>query len=283
MPPCGSTTAGRPLSELVDIYIHFQSQALSEYDTVSGDIFVSRFQGLNLTEYCAAREYYCTENHCYTTCTNCKSMIQAAQMILKGGIVAMAVVFKEAFPTVTYLSVNAKRRLLQMPVVAIRIKGVKKGQNELYLMEKIEGLNYGQLASFLSENAQKMMKKQGITKEELKQLLTITQSERERELLRYAVYKTSGATPTEARRWLGFENMKSHAAHVESCIQEVQEIYEAVESLAQSQDKALLDTLGIQCNSSSESSGEETDSSQYDSFGDDNGTSVHVPDSSSLA
>lgn len=69
-----------------------------------------------------------------------------------------------------------------MPVVVIHIEGLKKGQSELYLMEKIEGLNYGQQASFFSQNAQKVMKKQGITIE-LKQLLTITQSERERELL----------------------------------------------------------------------------------------------------
>lgn len=108
MPPCGSLTAGRPLKELVDIYTHFQNQALSEYNTVSSDIFMSRFEGLMLVEYCAAREYYCSENHCYTNCSNCKSMIQAVQMILKGGIVPMAVVFKEAFPTVTCLSVNAK-------------------------------------------------------------------------------------------------------------------------------------------------------------------------------
>lgn len=77
--------------------------------------------------------------------------------------------------------------------------------------------------------------------------------------------------------------MRSRAAHVESCTQEVQEIYEAVETLAQSQDKALLDTFGIECNSSSESTGEETDcSSLYDSFSDPNTTSVHLPDPSSL-
>ena len=48
----------------------------------------------------------------------------------------MATVFKTIHPNVTYHAQNAKRRLLQMPVVAIRI------WRELYLMEKISGLNF---------------------------------------------------------------------------------------------------------------------------------------------
>ena len=149
-------------------------------------------------------------------------------------------------------------------------------------MEKTEGFDYEQLANFLSKNIEQLSRKQGITKEELKQLLKITQSERERECIRYAIYKTSGATPTEARRLFGFDNMRARASHVEDCIKEVQEIYQAIDSLAQTQDQALLHTLGIESSSSSESSGEETDcsSSQYDSI---SAIDMSVPDNSSLA
>lgn len=129
---------------------------------------------------------------------------------------------------------------------------------------------------------------QGLTKDELKQLLTLTQNERERELIKYAVYKASKATPTEARRQLGIENMKSCAEHIESCIQEVQEIYEAVDVLAYSRDKAVLDTLGIESSSSSssESSGDEIDfpeSGLEYKYPIDGGTSNgRVPDQSVL-
>ena len=47
---------------------------------------------------------------------------------------------------------------------------------------------------------------------------------KEKELIKYVVYKTSGATPSEAWRWLGIENMRSRAARIESSIPEVQEI-----------------------------------------------------------
>ena len=106
----------------------------------------------------------------------------------------LAVVFKAAFPTVTYHSVHAKQRLLQLLLAVIHIvKDRQKHQSELYLMEKIVGLEYGKLAGFLSRNFEVLSRK----KQELKQLFEVT-SNREKELIRYAVYKASGATSIEA-------------------------------------------------------------------------------------
>ena len=76
----------RPLSELVSTYICNHTQTLSEYDIISKGIYASKFQGLTLTEYCMARSYYCHQNH-RQPCTNCMSMIQAALIVLNGGIV----------------------------------------------------------------------------------------------------------------------------------------------------------------------------------------------------
>lgn len=76
--------------------------------------------------------------------------------------------------------------------------------------------------------------------------------------------------------------MRAHASHVESCIQEAQEIYEAVESLAQTQDQALLDTLGMESSSSSEGTDDETDCSLYEPFSGHDAMDIHIPDESSL-
>ena len=127
----------------------------------------------------------------------------------------------------------------------------------------------------MSKNVKQLPGKQGITKEELKQLLTITQSDRERKCIRYAIYKTSGATPTKAHCIFGFQNMKTHAAHVETCIKEAQEIYEAVESLVQNQDRALLESLGIESSSDENSDKDCSDSCDT--------TDKNIPDYSSLA
>lgn len=116
------------------------------------------------------QEYHCRQNHSQP-CTNCISTIQAAQIILDRSI-PLSVVFKQLFPAITYITANAKRHLLQMPALAFQIKG-QKGQSDLYLMDE-------RLALFLLKIS-RVVKEHRITKE-LKQLLTLTQNDREREL-----------------------------------------------------------------------------------------------------
>ena len=98
-------------------------------------------------------------------------------------------------------------------------------------MEKFDGLDYRELSKFLSLNAaQQVSQLQTITKDDLKQMFRLTQSEREGELIRYAIYKTSGATPTEMRHTLGFEKMQARAERIVSSIKEAEELYEAIKT-----------------------------------------------------
>jgi hypothetical protein len=157
----------------VELYENWKKQNLSEYETVNNNIlYASKIHGLTLGQYCLARRYLCSAQH--NQC-DCNSMIQAAEIVLKHGIVSMATVFKTVFPNVTYHAVNAKRRLLQIPLVAIRIWG------ELYLMEKVDGLNYPIITGFIANQKQK--REVGMIKSELKQLLTIATTEKERECM----------------------------------------------------------------------------------------------------
>ena len=77
--------------------------------------------------------------------------------------------------------------------------------------------------------------KGGISREELKKLL-ISESERERQCIRYAVFKSSCTTLLEARRKYGFDRMDEKAAQVEACIKQAEEIHHATDKLARTQD-----------------------------------------------
>ena len=244
-----STTVGRPVCELVEIFVQNMKQTPSEYTIVNCNIYLSKSIGLTLQEYCIARNHYCKEKHfpqhtkqvspLSTRNCDCNAMIQAAEMILREGIITLSSVFKAIFPNVTYHSHNAKSRLLAMPVVAMRLMG------ELYVMEKNDNLDYPALLAFLNTKLSQSKAQRGFSKHELKQLLSIAQSEREKECIRYAVYKAPSITPSQARRQFGLESMRTHALRVETCIQEAQEIQVAVAELASDQDKAILDTFGV--------------------------------------
>lgn len=199
--------------------------------------------------------------HRNRTC-RCYEILQAAELVLAEGVTPLSHVFKTVFPNVSYNSGIAKRRLLQMPTAVVRIEKKSPSAAELYIMEKFENFDYACLVKFLNTLSSSRLSEprdQPITSEQVKELLSVTQNERERECVRFAIYKATGVTPTAARRLFGFENMAQREDRIKKCIEEAKEIKEAVESLAASQDKALLDSLGIWDSSTEEDSGSETD------------------------
>ena len=84
-----------------------------------------------------------------------------------------------------------------------------------------------------------------IDKSTVKKLLEIAQSDHERQCIRYAVFKASGVTLTQARKKFGFENMGKKAQHVKVCINSNRAIREAIDDLATTEDEALLASFGI--------------------------------------
>ena len=93
-------------------------------------------------------------------------------------------------------------------------------------------------------------------------LRLLAQSDHERECIKYAVFKSSGLSPSAARRFYGLTEMARRTAGVEQAITEAERLHEVIDDLAATQDKALLLSYGIHCtsSSSSDSDSEETQS-----------------------
>lgn len=60
--------------------------------------------------------------------------------------------------------------------------------------------------------------KLAMSKLELKELLKLAQSDRERESLHYVVYKASGISATAARKQYGLERMDEQVQRIENCV-----------------------------------------------------------------
>ena len=56
-------------------------------------------------------------------------------MVLEKGFVQLSKAFRIAFPSATYHSQNAKCRVLQIPLVSLRIGSPSDGCSEIYLFE----------------------------------------------------------------------------------------------------------------------------------------------------
>ena len=95
-----------------------------------------------------------------------------------------------------------------------------------------------------------------LQKSVVKMLLSVAQSDRKRNCLRYVIYRASGMTPTEICRKYGLQGMAARASEVDEALSEIQHIREAIHDLASVEDWALLEVLGIPPESNYSSSSE---------------------------
>ena len=153
---------------------------------------------LTLSEYIAARKTVCTCTH-LTGCKACDSFINVAKLILKNGFVVRSEAFRNAFSSIKYSAEAARRKLLQMPLVSIVVGNSATGKSLSYLLEGCVGTNYQAVQHLLNSYIKDKLKS-NITKVALREMLSITQSDRERELIRYTAFISGNFTQTATRR-----------------------------------------------------------------------------------
>ena len=193
----------------------------------------------------------------------CPPLLSVAQKVIENGFVQLSQAFRSAFPHVAYHSHSAKRRLLQLPLVALRVGQPQSGLSEIYLFEHFPNVNYQQFLRLLNAfHLEKSTKKLSMSKQQLQSVLSIARSDRERECIRYTAIVASGLSATSARKHFGFEGVSKKVKGVENVIQEIEDIRSAYESIANVQEKATLAQFGIEYKDDSESS---TGSSETDS------------------
>jgi len=99
-----------------------------------------------------------------------------------------------------------------------------------------------------------------MSKEQMKKLLDLAESEAERERLRFAVVKGSGMSSEKARSVYGFHDMSKRSEKVLDAAEEAQAIKECMLKVVQLKDKALLQAFGVDDSGSEGSESEsETD------------------------
>ena len=186
----------------------------------------------------------------------CQAILCIAEKVLKDGFYLLSEVFRSAFPGQTYRTHNALERFLQMPLVALRVGTPSSGTSAWYILEHMEGVNLAHLLHFIEAllSARSLTSDApSIDRKEIGAILSLAQSDRERELIMYTAFKASSLTATAAKRHLGFHNMTERCDKVQACIEEAQNIRETIDKLSHVQDRALLLSMGFANLSSSDS------------------------------
>lgn len=243
-PPLETSKSYRGLYEN-DILRLKSFKNLSNYIQVDDVTDVSRLEGFTLDKYILTKENICYEEH-KQPCTACIGLLSVAKQILDEGFIKLNKAFAMSTPGVKYKAKDAKRKLLQMPLAALKIKESKT--YTIYLVSKDTNL---QLTRSLLKRKDWGSQNTGMQMSAslVKELLSATESDAERERLTYGIVKSSGLSHTKLRQLYGFENLKRRQDKVENALREMREIREAVASIASIQEKAVLQSFGIEVES----------------------------------
>lgn len=243
-PPLETSKSYRGLYEN-DILRLKSFKNLSNYIQVDDVTDVSRLEGFTLDKYILTKENICYEEH-KQPCTACIGLLSVAKQILDEGFIKLNEAFAMSTPGVKYKAKDAKRKLLQMPLAALKIKESKT--YTIYLVSKDTNL---QLTRSLLKRKDWGSQNTGMQMSAslVKELLSATESDAERQRLTYGIVKSSGLSHTKLRQLYGFENLKRRQDKVENALREMREIREAVASIASIQEKAVLQSFGIEVES----------------------------------
>ena len=176
-------------------------------------------------------------------CAECPGMLKIAEVILTEGYVTLSCAFKSAFPHITYHTLSAKRKLLRMPIAALRVGNAASGTSCVYLFEFSKNILYEQFLHLLNDfHCKATLKNVTLTKSDMRDLLCLATSNRKSELLKYTIWKASGLSATGVRKVYGMQQMIERGDRVQQCIQEAKEIREEIEELCNDQEEAWLAT-----------------------------------------
>ena len=243
---------------------------LSNYVKVDDFTDISALGGFTLESYVATKEKICISEHTQP-CKLCTGLLTVAKRIADDGYIRLTEAFSISSPGVKYKSTFAKRKLLQMPLAAIRIK--EKDNLAVFLLPRESNLELAlsllsRLDSELDVFCKEHAKNSSVIS--MKSVLLAAESDAERERITYAVAAASGESNTKLRSIYGFEDIQRRKQRVENALREAREIRQAVDSIANIQEKAVLSSFGIQVDSDDSDEDEESESDTENEEGNNN-------------
>ena len=154
-------------------------------------------------------------------------------------------------PNVKYSSFQARRKLLEMLLAVAGAGTSKEGNCLLYLLEKQELVKLYLTQSLFTETNMQKQPKPEISKEQLKKLLNLAESESEWERLKYAVVTSSGLSKRKGRSLFGIDDMTNKKRKVHQAMEEASAIRKVIENIAKViKEKVVLQSFGVDCDES---------------------------------
>ena len=204
--------------------------------SVRQGLYISRMNAVCLEEYSAYQADYCMRYH-KKHCSACPPLMNIASHIVQEGIVKVSEVYKREFPATKYQSDKAVRRLMQLPVVILKLE-------HLFVTELRPDLDYRTLINWIKKTMPGKEVDCRLDKRTLKSLCELASKESDRKLIKTAV--TWNMSGKQAKELYGIDDHASKLCKVKEAIETSQAMHYEILKLAQLEEIALLRSLGIE-------------------------------------
>ena len=174
-------------------------------------------------------------------CT-CNNMVTAGKIVLEKKIVPLSYLWNKCFTGMAYDCVKAQKRLLQIPLAALKIDG------RIYIVEKKLNGSISDYKSLIRDFSSSNSSKQTdhTSREEYDNLLChVAQSEPEKEILKHVLCSSSNLSKRKASRLYGISLLRKRAMKVNEASRIAKEIKERNMALAKEQKKTILLSYGL--------------------------------------
>ena len=236
-------------------------------------LYVSKVEKFTLEEACILQQELCHSRHA-STCTDCTCLTNICYAVVKEGLTPLADMYKQYCPGKMYVSTKAVRFLMSMPVVIMEIG--KPGRCQLYVMPKVDTICYVQMHKHMQHLCTKERSTgntNGLSKDMLRSICTLASTQKDSMLMKYIACAASGKGSKKGKKDYGFEDFNKKHNLIQESLKQANELREAIDHLATTEDVAVLSTFGIQniCEDSDEDEKEEVNmgTTVWDSDSDD--------------
>ena len=245
----------KSISELLDIFKETKRRELTIVNVVNECVRESNFDTLTLGEYETALAFECNSFH--TKCTKCLPLRKVCKILSEEKFCALPMLWRRCFPG-KYDCEKAQRKLLQMPLAAIRI-----ANEGVFIVERRDEQFYSTMMATI-QNLTRRKEDEPRNIDLVNDILFLADNEAEKERIKYAISSTQNISRREAHKRYGISGMKhrgekiSNALDTKRNIQRINEAFMRIEMRAFLEREAV-DREGYLTASSDESSEYEDD------------------------
>ena len=140
-------------------------------------------------------------------------------------------------------------------------------------MEYTSGVDNTKVALLLQRAIHQGTQSFTISKQELRMLLSVAQTQRERQLVSYGIVKSLGLSSKSAKHHFGITRVPNRIARVQQTITDMQALREVINQISHVKEKSILQKLGLDVDSEMSESNENDSDVEYSSDTNDGGVS----------